>query len=127
MKFFSKIGFFCLLALMAVSFSSCEKEKYNVDQLLGTWQYDENTAYTVTFLADGSLTYTAPEAITPYRPTYTLDGEMIYIRVLIGSTYVDDVIQITNLTDTKLVLYYDGDLLFDKQSLTGEYRLTKVK
>jgi len=35
------------------------------------------------------------------------------------------VVEIRSLTPTTLVVYYDGDLLFDGQSLNGEYTLLK--
>lgn len=112
-----------LLTLMTVS---CQKH-YSVSDLLGTWSYDEDPEYSITFREDGTLGYTTPVSVpsSTYTPTYTLDGIYIYIRVMIGSAVVSDVVEIRSLKSTTMVLYYDGELLFDGQSLNGEYILTK--
>jgi len=113
------------VSLLLLTTASCEKDKYTKEDLLGTWAYDANTQYTVTFKTDGTMGYTAPESSPAYTPTFTLDGIYIYIRVVVGSATVSDVVEIRSLSDTKLIIYYDGDLLFDGQSLNGEYSLTK--
>lgn len=112
------------MALLTVLTVSCQKH-YSVSDLLGTWSYDDEPAYTVTFREDGTMGYTAPVSAPTYTPTYTLDGIYIYVRVIVGSATVSDVVEIRSLDSTTMVLYYDGDLLFDGQSLDGEYILTK--
>jgi hypothetical protein len=111
-------------ALLIPLFSSCQKT-YKKEDLIGTWAYQENTKYTITFKEDGTLGYTAPGDTPYYTPTYTVDGIFIYIRVMIGSAAVNDVVEIRSLTPTTLVIFYDGDLLFDGESLTGEYVLLR--
>ena len=59
-----KKGIRMFTGLMAVSLlflmtSSCQKE-YKVSDLLGTWAYQDNTQYTITFREDGTMGYTAP-------------------------------------------------------------------
>jgi hypothetical protein len=124
-----KKGIRMFTGLMAVSLlflmtSSCQKE-YKVSDLLGTWAYQDNTQYTITFREDGTMGYTAPVSAPSYTPTYTLDGFYIYVRVIVGSATISDVVEIRSLNPTTLVVYYDGDLLFDGQSLNGEYTLLK--
>lgn len=112
------------MALFTVFTVSCQKH-YSVSDILGTWSYEDEPAYTVTFREDGTMGYTAPVSAPSYTPTYTLDGIYIYVRVIVGSATVSDVVEIRSLDSTTMVLYYDGDLLFDGQSLDGEYILTK--
>lgn len=112
------------MALLTVLTVSCQKH-YTVSDLLGTWSYDDEPAYTVTFREDGTMGYSAPGSPPSFTPTYTLDGIYIYVRVIVGSTTVNDVVEIRSLNSTTMVLYYDGNLLFDGQSLNGEYILTK--
>ena len=112
------------LALLLPLFTSCQKI-FKKEDLIGTWAYQDNTKYTITFKEDGTLGYSAPDETPYYTPTYTVDGIFIHIRVMVGSATINDVVEIRSLTPTTLVIYYDGDLLFDGQSLTGEYVLLK--
>ena len=112
------------LVLLLPLFTSCQKA-FKKEDLIGTWAYQDNTKYTITFKEDGTLGYSAPEETPYYTPTYTVDGIFIHIRVMVGSATINDVVEIRSLNPTTLVIYYDGDLLFDGQSLTGEYVLLK--
>ena len=116
--------FTCLLAitLLLPVVTSCEKS-FKRDDLIGTWAYQDNTKYTITFREDGTMGYTAPQETPYYTPTFTLEGIFIHIRVIIGSADISDVVEIRSLTPTTWVIYYDGDPLFDGQSLNGEYVL----
>ena len=118
--------FTCLLAitLLLPVVTSCEKS-FKRDDLIGTWAYQDNTKYSITFHEGGTMAYTAPQETPYYTPTFTLEGIFIHIRVIIGSAAISDVVEIRSLTPTTLVIYYDGDLLFDGQSLNGEYVLLK--
>lgn len=112
------------MSLLTLMMASCQKH-YSVSDLLGTWAYQDNTEYSITFREDGTMGYTAPVSAPSHTPTYTLDGFYIYVRVYVGSATISDVVEIRSLTPTTLVVYYDGDLLFDGQSLDGEYTLLK--
>ncbi|NLA16060.1 MAG: hypothetical protein GX877_05950 [Bacteroidales bacterium] len=118
--------FTCLLtiALLMPVVTSCDKS-FKRDDLIGTWAYQDNKQYTITFREDGTMGYTAPQETPYYTPTYTLEGIFIHVRVIVGSATISDVVEIRSLSPTTLVVYYDGDLLFDNQSLNGEYVLLK--
>ena len=47
------------MSLLILMTASCQKE-YTVSDLLGTWAYQDNTQYTITFRQDGTMGYTAP-------------------------------------------------------------------
>lgn len=123
-KVLKMISVACLMLTMVAV--SCEKnESWTAEDLLGTWVYDDDTRYSVTFNSNGSMSYQAPDAESGYTPTYVVNGELITIRVVVGSATATDVVKVNSLTSNKMVIYYDGDLLFDNKSLTGEYSLTR--
>ncbi len=117
----------CVVCVLCTTMAvSCEKNaKWTAADLVGTWVYDDDPRYSVTFNSNGSLNYVAPDAESNITPTYTVNGELITIRVVMASATVTDVVKVTSLSGNKMVIYYDGDLLFDEQSLTGEYKLTR--
>lgn len=127
MKKFLKTLSVLLGMVLTLGLTACEEDSYTVEQLIGTWSLDSEAGYLVTFNTNGSLEYTAPGNPTQYPTTFNLDGKRIFIRVSIANSYVEDVVEIRSLSESKLVIYYDGELLFDNQSLKKEYSLSRKK
>lgn len=110
--------------LLLVATVSCTK--WTQDDLIGTWQYDDQPGYTVTFKTNGTLGYTVPSGEAPqYTPSYVFNNPQIVITVQVGSYMATEIVEVRSLNKTNMVIYYEGDILFEGKSVNGEYSLTK--
>jgi uncharacterized protein (TIGR03066 family) len=93
------------MAILVVGASADEKgEKIDAKKLVGKWQKDAKGQSLMEFTKDGQFRMTTEKG-KAVEGTYKVEGDKVKYVVSINGEKVDDVMTVSKLTDTELVVY----------------------
>lgn len=97
-----------LVVLFALTFSSCsddddkgDKDKNDASSLVGTWRFNDDGVYYITFKADGTGRYEDEYEDSSFDYTYNEKNSLLMLDFGYGD---EDVLRVVSVTSTTLVL-----------------------